>query len=233
MGISIHTIRGFFLNQSNVVYLKIPFQTGKRFGVPNAKWYIGSTSCGIVKREWNRLTKIRQLVEKQPIKAELAAQLWASNGNYEQYATLVFVGGDSYRQAWVLEHAYIGLWQPRLNHPYITKFLKYKSHQLIPTKKAQTTSRVSLGFRLLRKVRIRMHAQYKTKHVAALTSHRGFDLLWQLSSATRQSFDAQRFLRSILPMMRCMLFVPCAIIWSNHIDRSAWENCAKSCSFAT
>jgi len=118
------------------------------------------------------------------------------NGNYEQYATLVFVGADSYRQAWVLEHAYIGLWQPRLNHPYSTKFLKYKSHQLIPTKKAQTTSRVSLGFRLLRKVRIRMHAQYKTKHVAALTSHRGFDLLWQLSSATRQSFDAQRFLRS-------------------------------------
>jgi len=92
------------------------------------------------------------------------------NGNYEQYATLVFVGADSYRQACVLEH-YIGLWQPRLNHPYITKFLKYKSHQLILTKKAQTTSRVSLGFRLLRKVRIRMHAQYKTKHVAALTSH--------------------------------------------------------------
>ena len=149
-----------------------------------------------MKREWNRLTKIRQLVEKQPIKAELAAQWWASNGNYEQYATLVFVGADSYRQAWVLEHAYIGLWQPHLIHPYITKFLKYKSHRLILTKKAQTTSRVSLGFRLLRKVRIRMQAQYKTKHVAALTSHRGFDLLWQLSSATQQSFDAQRFLRS-------------------------------------
>ena len=41
-----------------------------------------------------------------------------------------------------------------------------------------------------------MQAQYKTRHVAALTSHRGFDLLWQLSSATRQSVDAQRLLRS-------------------------------------
>ena len=174
LGISIHTYTwNFFFHQSNVVYPKIPFQTGKRFGVPNAKWYIGSTSCGIVKREWNRLTKIRQLVEKQPIKAELAAQWWASNGQRKLWSSmphLFFVGADSYRQACVLEH-YIGLWQPRLNHPYITKFLKYKSHQLILTKKAQTTSRVSLGFRLLRKVRIRMHAQYKTKHVAALTSH--------------------------------------------------------------
>ena len=39
--------------------------------------------------------------------------------------------------------------------------------------------------------------------------------------------------QTILPMMMCMLFVACAIMWSNHIDRSAWENCAKSCSFAT
>ena len=61
--------------------------------------------------------------------------------------------------------------------------LKHKSNQLILTKKTQTTSRVSLGFPLLRKVRIRTQAQYKTKHLAALTP-------------PRKSPDAQRPLRS-------------------------------------
>ena len=117
--------------------------------------------------------KIRQLVEKQPIKAELAAQWWASNGQRKLWA----VCHTCFLLALIHTDKHVS-WNTTLafgNHVWTIRTLPSFWNTSLTSwfwqKKAQTTSRVSLGFRLLRKVRIRMHAQYKTKHVAALTSH--------------------------------------------------------------
>ena len=37
----------------------------------------------------------------------------------------------SYRQAWVTEHCLLGMWQPKLNHPFIVSFLKLYLRKLL------------------------------------------------------------------------------------------------------
>ena len=95
LNITIHTYTWSLFKHENIEYVKVPFQCGQRFSIPNGRWYVGSTSCGMSKREWNRLTKIRQLKSQMPVKAELAAKWWASNNNYDSCGTIVLLCTDT------------------------------------------------------------------------------------------------------------------------------------------
>ena len=196
LNITIHTYTWSLFKHENIEYVKVPFQCGQRFSIPNGRWYVGSTSCGMSKREWNRLTKIRQLKSQMPVKAELAAKWWASNNNYDSCGTIVLLCTDTYKQSWVQEHVYIGQWQPLLNHPFINRLVRYTARRLQLTDRSQSCSRVSIGHRLWRKVRRRLQGHFRTQNVAPMSTHRGFDFLWQLSSNTKMEFEAQKALRS-------------------------------------
>ena len=107
------------------LYIKMPFQepTTKSPWIyhQHGRFYIGSTSIGASKREFNRMAKLRQIRHKMPVSTELALQYWARRSDFEMFTILVLKSFDTYAKAWTFEHLLISHWQPPLNRPFITK----------------------------------------------------------------------------------------------------------------
>ena len=151
-----------FFETAAVVYIKMPFQepTTKSPWIyhQHGRFYLGSTSIGASKREFNRMAKLRQIRHKMPVSTELALQYWARRSDFEMFTILVLKSFDTYAKAWTFEHLLISHWQPPLNHPFITKILSLKAcgwllkmqhhHKYFPS--------VPLGDRLFLRVRRRL-----------------------------------------------------------------------------
>ena len=93
---------------------------------------IGSTNITVVKSEYNRVAKLRQLPQLKLPKTEIAIRYWNDSQNYEYCSTVLFSQHQEYIVAWAEEHCLIQRWQPKLNYPLATKELVKKAHGLVP-----------------------------------------------------------------------------------------------------
>ena len=101
-----------------------PFSSVEHYRQPSTFMYIGSTSQSVFRRESNRLSVAKKLLTGGEAQAELAIRYWVSNDCLQDFTLFLVTPCSSYRQAWVTEHCLIGMWQPKLNHPYITSCLR-------------------------------------------------------------------------------------------------------------
>ena len=89
----------------------------------------------------------KKLTSGKEAQAELSIRFWDSNKSF------LVTTCSSYREAWVTEHCLIGMWQPRLNHPYIMSFLKRSALGFRPNKRVRLSAFSRFGMRLWRKLR--------------------------------------------------------------------------------
>ena len=190
-----------FFETAAVVYIKMPFQepTTKSPWIyhQHGRFYIGSTSIGASKREFNRMAKLRQIRHKMPVSTELALQYWARRSDFEMFTILVLKSFDTYAKAWTFEHLLISHWQPPLNHPFITKILSLKAcgwllkmqhhHKYFPS--------VPLGDRLFLRVRRRLRTLGSVPTIHSFQAQ-AWNTLFCLTSPGRLSFDTGRRLRT-------------------------------------
>eukprot|EP00435_Cladocopium_sp_Y103_P040576 s1430_g11.t1 len=84
------------------------------------KFYIGSTSNGVMSREHSRLRKFLQLGNDRLVQAELSLRYWhEQNSLFTSNPFPIFIRRPDFRS---LELALIQEWQPRLNYPFICQF---------------------------------------------------------------------------------------------------------------
>ena len=115
----------FFFQTSNVVYVKMPFHPPdpkRRWYKQSGHFYVGSTAITAVKREFNRVAKLKQIRRNLAVHAELSTRYWSNRSDFETYTCIVLQACTTYEDAWVREHLYISSWQPALNHPFILNF---------------------------------------------------------------------------------------------------------------
>ena len=122
-----HTYTWQRFRAQNAVYMKVDvdwrhFSSVEHYRQPSTFMYIGSTSQSVFRRESNRLSVAKKLSAGGEAQAELAIRYWVSNNCLQDFTLFLVTPCSSYRQAWVTEHCLIGMWQPKLNHPYITSF---------------------------------------------------------------------------------------------------------------
>ena len=90
----------------------------------------------------------KKLAAGGEVQAELAIRFWVSKNSFQHYTLFQFAQCSSYRDACVPEHCCIRMWQPKLNHPYITYLLKRNALGLRPNKRMSYSR---FGMRLWRK----------------------------------------------------------------------------------
>ena len=217
------------------VYLKIPcsYKSAHRFHFPHRMSYVGATQAGLASREANRIAKLRQLLNRKLIKAEPALLWWSEKSNYTQFSTICIANPPDKAKTFTMEHVLISKWQPMLNFPFICHHFKMNSSGFQQAKPQTSLPYQLLGHRLFRKVRKRItkhsnfrHAQFRSK---PMPQNRAWEILFDLCSATKRSFDAERHIRSLAvsPDEVYALFRLAHNLEQPH--RSAAISCIKRC----
>ena len=161
LGINPESYTFVFFQCTAVTYLKM------QFNLPNStslsykqagRFYIGSTSIGMAKREFNRMAKYRLAKDGTPVHVELAVKYWSRRSDFSNFAAIPIASFSTYQEAWIFEPLLISRWQPPLNHPFITKILTLKaSGWLVQYKKhSQTFPSIPEGNRLFQRLRRRL-----------------------------------------------------------------------------
>ena len=186
--------------KSNAVYIKTKvdwriFSTVEKYRQPSTMMYVGSTSISVSRRESNRLSVYRKLVKGQEAQAELALRYWASNQSIEQFTIFQVATCSDYQSAWVLEHCLIDAWQPKLNFPFIQSFLKRSALGFKPSRQRRMSSYSKFGRRLWVKLRKKLFTQDQP-YAFQLSRLKAWNILYDLTSLSRASFERARQLRS-------------------------------------
>ena len=129
---------------SEAVYTKVAvdwrhFSSIIHYRQPSTFMYIGSTSQSVFRWESNRLSVAKKLSAGGEAQAELAIRYWVSNNCLQDYTLFLVTLCLSYRQAWVTEHCLIGMWQPKLNHPYIVFFVQVGMGDIVQSHMLQSS----------------------------------------------------------------------------------------------
>ena len=157
--------------------------------------YVGSTSIGVAKREFNRASKYRQLKESKAVHVELALRYWHSHNNFEDTSIIVLESHTTYENAWVREHCLISFWQTPLNHPFILQHLQLKAEGWRLQFKANQHAPIKMGPRLYQRLRRRLGT---IGAVPSEHSHQSnaWKVLYHLGLPSKQSFEACKLIRS-------------------------------------
>lgn len=185
---------------SNAVYLKSMFNDFDpeskhlRF-TQKGHCYVGSTSIGAARRDFNRSAKLKQLQQRQAVQVELSLRYWADRPSFAFVSTIVIQTFEHYNDAWIQEHYLISRWQPALNHPFILRHLRLKATGWKMQFKQNQHAPVKLGPRLYQRIRRRLRTLQApvTKYTR---QHEAWKLLYDLSLNTATSFKAAQFIRS-------------------------------------
>ena len=182
------------------VYIKVAvdwrcYGTIQQYRQPSAMMYIGSTAVSVTLRESNRMSVLRKLEQGQEVQAELSIRYWHQNQCFQQFTLLQIASCSTYKQAWTLEHLLISQWQPKLNYPFVQVFLKRTALGFRPAKQQRHTAFGKFGVRLWRKFRKRLHVSSQPLCFAVTRRH-AWELLFDIASFTRASFEALKLLRS-------------------------------------
>ena len=128
----------------------------------------------------------------QYVQVEPAIRVWAKPTlPYTSFSAIVISCFDACRDAWTQEHALIGLWQDRLNFPFIYKFFKRTAfgHQKTKFKNQSSTSHTFTI--LFAKVR-RRFGTLEIHPQAAFRKTQALQLLYDLSQPDAASFQASK-----------------------------------------
>ena len=198
LGISPHMYTFPLFQTSNVVYVKMPFHPPdpkRRWYKQSGHFYVGSTAITAVKREFNRVAKLKQIRRNLAVHAELSIRYWSNRSDFETYTCIVLQACTTYEDAWVREHLYISSWQPALNHPFILKFLKLKSEGWKMQLRKHRQSPIKLRPRLYQRLRRRL---FSIGSVPSIRSYQeqAWRILYQISLCTRASYEACQRIRS-------------------------------------
>ena len=156
---------------------------------PNTMMYIGSTGISVTLREANRMSVLRKLERRQEAQAELILGYWHQNSCFQQFTLIKIASCQSYRAAWTLEHLLISQWLPKLNYPYAQVFLKRTALGFRPARQQRFASFSRFGLPLWRKLRKRLFHSVQPFE-CAVQRRQAWEILYDLSSFTRASFDA-------------------------------------------
>ena len=175
------------------VYLKAPVSWSSRslFKQRDRWMYVGSTSVSTCKREYNRQSKLKQVLLGQYVQVEPAIRIWASLGTYFDFSTVCVSVHRDYREAWIQEHILIDRWQPRFNSPFIDRFYLKSALGFKRLKPRPSLKTVSLFSRLRGKVRRRAGAT-STPTKCLMDKQQAWSLLYDLASLTVASFEAAK-----------------------------------------
>ena len=195
--LGVHLQKYLYATAPDSAYVKllIPWlhQRSRRTTKQGTTWcYAGNTSVGALGRENNRRVKVKQCQAGQYVQVEPAIRVWAKPTlPYTSFSAIVISCFDACRDARIQEHALIGLWQDRLNFPFIYKFFKRTAfgHQKTKFKNQSSTSHTFTI--LFAKVRRRfgtlgIHPQ------AAFRKTQALQLLYDLSQPDAASFQASK-----------------------------------------
>ena len=200
LGINPESYTFVFFQCTAVTYLKM------QFNLPNStslsykqagRFYIGSTSIGMAKREFNRMAKYRLAKDGTPVHVELAVKYWSRRSDLSNFTAIPIASFSTYQEAWIFEHLLISRWQPPLNHPFITKILTLKaSGWLVQYKKhSQTFPSIPQGNRLFQRLRRRLITKGVPPSIHCKQAQ-AWNILFELTSPGRLSFDTATTLRS-------------------------------------
>ena len=171
------------------VYVKLPVSNSL---LAAGMFYVGSTSLTMEKREANRQAKLRMLRRRKVIKAEPVLRYWHSKGNANKFVTIVLA--HSVRFHLSIEHQLTAMWQPKLNHPFITKFFKMKTFGLGKVKVRPSLAYKFNAKRLFNRHRARHARQSKPSIPPTLKIM--WDVIFDLASHTKKEFTTTASLRS-------------------------------------
>eukprot|EP00439_Symbiodinium_sp_Y106_P077706 s915_g16.t1 len=179
------------------VYLKAPVSWSSRSSFKQRdRWmYVGSTSVSTCKREYNRQSKLKQVLLEQYVQVEPAIRIWASLGTYFDFSTICVSVHQDYREAWIQEHILIDRWQPRFNSRFIDRFYMKSALGFKRLKPRPSLKTVSLFSRLRGKVR-RRASTTSTPTKCLMDKEQAWSLLYDLASLTVTSFEAAKIVRS-------------------------------------
>ena len=141
------------------------------------------------------MSVLRKLERGQEAQSELAIRYWHQNSCFQQFTLIKIASCQSYRAAWTLEHLLISQWQPKLNYPYAQVFLKRTALGFRPARQQRFASFSRFGLRLWRKLRKRLFHSVQPFE-CTVERRQAWEILYDLSSFTRASFDALKLLRS-------------------------------------
>ena len=82
----------------------------------------------------------KKLTSGKEAQAELSIRFWVSNKSLQTYTLFLVTPCSTYKEAWVTEHCLVGMWQPKLNHPYIISFLKRSALGFRPNKRVRLSA---------------------------------------------------------------------------------------------
>ena len=181
----------------NAVYCKVQVDWTPRnvYKQPSPMMYVGSTSLRVSQREWNRMAVVRRIQTNPHVQAELAIRYWNSKRNFQQFTIFKIAHCADYRQAWVLEHQLIQRWQPRLNVPFISRFLQRKALGFRTSSQRRRSVAFRFGKRLWAKLRKRLFGSRLPVSIC-VSRQQAWEYVFDLQSATKAAFDAARTLRS-------------------------------------
>ena len=147
-----------------------------------------------MKREFNRVAKLKQIRRNLAVHAELSISYWSNRSDFETYTCIVLQACTTYEDAWVREHLYISSWQPALNHPFILKFLKLKSEGWKMQLRKHRQSPIKLSPRLYQRLRRRL---FSIGSVPSIHSYQeqAWRILYHISLFTRASYEACQRIR--------------------------------------
>ena len=106
----------------NAVYMKTAVDWQ-----PSTFMCLGSTSQSVFRRESSRMSVANRLTSGGEAQAELSIRFWVSSNSLPDYTLFPLTPRTSYKEAWVTEHCLRGMWQSKMNHPYIVSFLKRRA----------------------------------------------------------------------------------------------------------
>ena len=190
--------------QSFAVYLKAPVSWSSRSSLKQRdRWmYVSSTSVSTCKREYNRQSKLKQVLLEQYVQVEPAIRIWASLGTYFDFSTVCVSVHRDYREAWIQEHILIDRWQPRFHPPFIDRFYLKSALGFKRLKPRPSLKTVSLFSRLWGKVR-RRAGTTSTPIKCLMDKQQAWSLLYDLASLTIASFEAAKTVRSAKKAFFC------------------------------
>ena len=162
---------------------------------PSSLLYVGSTGVSVAKRHLNRMAVFRRLKKTELVDAELSFKYWASRDNLFQFVIVPLQSFGDYSSAWIFEHELISQWQTQLNFPRATQYLKKTALGYRVSQKKRMSAFATYGLRLWRKLKKRLHGNCRPV-VVAESRQTAWQMLYDLGSHTKASFNAAKIIRS-------------------------------------
>ena len=150
----------------------------------------------MVARENNRRAKRKQTITGQFVQVEPAIRFWATRQNYHQFTIIVLTTFDDYRAAWIREHALISVWQPRLNHPFVHRYLLKRAAGYRATKLRKINGKPPPNFKRLFLRLHRRTATLKQNPASLVSKEQAFAILFDLAQTDTRCFEARKRIRS-------------------------------------